>query len=79
MGSGGCGGRGRGPRPVISFFALLIPTDLELTGPAYGRERANGFVASDFVYSLTDEGLLVQVEDRLYAVHDGKRVSAAAE
>ena len=74
---------GRSGVSALSFSTadgeVLIPTDLELTGPAYGRERANGFVASDFVYSLTDEGLLVQVEDRLYAVHDGKLVAAAAE
>ncbi len=50
---------------------VVIPTDLALTGTAYGRERAGGFVASDFVFSLDENGLFVNVEERMYAVQDG--------
>ena len=52
-----------------------IPTDLALTGAAYGRERAGGFVASDFLYAYSSDLLTVQVEDRLYAINDGIMVS----
>ncbi len=51
--------------------SVEIPTDLTLSGMAYGRERAGGFVASDFLFMLTDdEGLFLNVEDRYYAVRD---------
>ena len=48
---------------------------MSLSGTAYGRERANGFVASDFVFALEDSGLYVRVEDRYYAVRDGKLIA----
>ena len=48
-----------------------ISTDMTLTGAAYGRERAGGFVASDFLYAYASDLLTVQVEDRLYAVNNG--------
>ncbi len=50
---------------------VLIPTDMTLSGSAYGRERSNGFVASDFLFALTDDGLYLSVEDRDYTVTDG--------
>ena len=51
---------------------LSLPTDLTLSGFYYGRERSGGFVGSDFLFSLTADSLMVQVEDRLYAVEDGQ-------
>ena len=55
--------------------ALLVLTMvLALTGSAYGRERSNGFVASDFLFALTEDGLYMNVEDRYYAVQDGTLV-----
>ena len=50
---------------------VLIPTDMTLSGSAYSRERSNGFVASDFRFALTDDGLYLSVEDRDYSVTDG--------
>ena len=57
---------------------VSIPTDLALSGTAYGRERSSGFVASDFLFSLSDDGLFVSVEDRLYSV-DGGRLTLVDE
>ena len=63
---------------VLSFSTeqgeVIIPTDMALTGSAYGRERSNGFVASDFLFALTEDGLYMNVEDRYYAVQDGTLV-----
>ena len=50
---------------------IVISTDMSLSGTAYGHERANGFVASDFVFVLNEYGLYLNVEDRYYTVRDG--------
>ncbi len=49
---------------------VVIPTDMTLTGSAYGRERASGFVASDFLFELSEYGLYLNVEDRFYTVQN---------
>ena len=54
---------------------VVIPTDMALTGTAYGRERANGFVASDFLFELSEYGLYLNVEDRFYEVQDGVMIA----
>lgn len=43
-----------------------LDTDMELAGMAYGRERAEGFVSSDFRMIRQETEWRVQVEDREY-------------
>ena len=49
-------------------FALA--TDLPLTGGVYARLRAEGLVASDYEYRITDEGVFVWVAGELYRLDE---------
>ncbi len=46
-----------------------IGTDLALTGPAYGRERAKGLVSADFLFAVSEGEWTVTVEDRVYRLN----------
>ena len=47
-----------------------LPTALTPSGDSYARERAKGFVATDFLLLVEEEGLRLQVEDRVYDLED---------
>ncbi len=53
-------------RLVAGEDETVLDTDLEFSGTAYARERANGYVPSDFLLWRQEGGWLVAVEDRVY-------------
>ena len=54
---------GGGPEQVLS-------TGMTLTGDSYARERAEGYVASDFHLVVEADAVWVQVEDRVYDLEE---------
>ena len=45
---------------------VMLDTDLELTGPLYGRERSKGFVSADFLLLMRDGEWIIRVDGREY-------------
>ncbi|MCR5297025.1 MAG: hypothetical protein K6E17_06415 [Clostridiales bacterium] len=48
----------------------MLETDMELSGSAYGRERARGYVSADFLLTRQEGEWRVRVEDREYRLSE---------
>ena len=60
-------------RMISPDAETVLDTDMELTGSAYGRERSQGFVSSDFVLFRSGGEWRVRVEDREYPMEAVER------
>ncbi len=58
-------------------WSAELDTSLTLTGSAYTRLRAQGYVAADFLLRVTAEGIAVDAAGETYRLHQGRLESEA--
>ena len=57
-------------RMTVGEEEIILETDLEFSGAAYARERAQGYVSSDFLLCRQEGDWSVAVEDRVYELSE---------